>query len=375
MPIDDRDIDDGAGHGASRLLAGAAAADLDADRRLALATADFAMPADARLDDRTHAAMASAVGDLIRSVETGVRRHASRLLDGAGVDALVEALATPIDRSPPPVRQLLVDAGLLRDQALMREVFGRVRHDLLDAALPQGPAQRDRPSLLARLTDHDDGAVASGAIALLAAESRRRLPRPVVFAASDLPAELHHLVVWAVAAALRLVYLKLAVGCIDRFDRALADAAIRSIAAHDEGERLEAVAMRVASTLDARPREVAALLVEALGDRRLSLFTALLAHGVGVDFADARDAVLDPAGNRLWLMLRTLDTSRDDIARIALALSDADPRRDIEALADLLDELAALSRTDARAALWSMTLPVAYRNAITMIARQARPWT
>ncbi len=73
-------------------------------------------------------------------------------------------------------------------------------------------------------------------------------------------------------------------------------------------DRPEAVAMRLAAALDARADELAPLLVETLADRRLSLFVALIGHALGLDYADAREIVLDPSADRLWLVLRALET-------------------------------------------------------------------
>ena len=152
-------------------------------------------------------------------------------------------------------------------------------------------------------------------------------------------------------------------------DQAITDAALRSLSAHDEGDRPEAVATRLAAAIDARPEELASLLVESLGDRRLSLFVAVLALAIGVDFDQARAITLEPEGDRLWLALRAANLDRPTIARIGLALSDADPRRDIEDFADALDAIAAVPVAEARAALASLALHRDFRAAMRALAR------
>ena len=155
-------------------------------------------------------------------------------------------------------------------------------------------------------------------------------------------------------------------------DRALIDAAMRSISSHDEGDRLEAVATRLAAALDPHADELAPLLVEALADRRLSLFVALIAHALGLDYADAREIVLDHKADRLWLVLRALELDRESIARIGLALSEADPRRDLDSFAEGLDGIAAIPSTAARAALAPLLLlHPDYRGALLALARGA----
>jgi hypothetical protein len=113
------------------------------------------------------------------------------------------------------------------------------------------------------------------------------------------------------------------------------------------------------------------LLVEALGDRRLILFVAILGRAVDLDFIGARAIVLEPEGDRLWLALRAAALDRPTIARIALALADADPRRDIDIFAEELDAIAAVPVEAARSALAPLTLHHDLRLAIDALAREA----
>ena len=360
-------MDDGTRRGATALLARAAAADVRADDRLRVAIDDFFLAEDARLDDRTRIAMATVLGDLAQGIETALRRYAARLLAARAATTLADTIGA----GTPAILERLVGAGLVRDPDLMREVFGRVRQDLLADALPSdAPEDPDRASLLPRLTQHADSVVATSALALLSAESRRRVPpAPGQPSQTDLPAELHHRLVWWVAAALRERFADAAGEALPVLDRALAEAALRSIAAHDEGDRMEATALRLAAALDPQSSELPALLVEALADRRLSLFVALLAHALGLDYGDAREIVLDPGAERLWLLLRALELDRASIARIGLALSDADPRRDIDRFAEGLDAIVAVAPDSARHALAPLLLHRDYRAALVALAR------
>jgi hypothetical protein len=207
-------------------------------------------------------------------------------------------------------------------------------------------------------------------MAVLIAESRRRAsPESGQLTQTELPAELHHRLVWWVAAALREQVLEAAEDATDALDRVLSEAAQRSLAAYDEGERLEAAAMRFAGAIDAQPGELPQLLVESLGDRRIVLFTALLAHAMGVAYALAREIVVDPAGDRLWLAMRALELARDAIAQVGYALCEADSRRDLESFADTLDAIAAIEAVEARKALAPMKLHPDYRAAVLALAR------
>ncbi|MDB5707777.1 MAG: hypothetical protein JWN66_4893 [Sphingomonas bacterium] len=369
MSIYDGDMDEGTHWGVSQLLARAAAADLRADERLSFAIDDFFLPDESRLDERLRAALTLALAGLVSAVEGAVRQHAARLLATRDAPELSEILA----KADTPIVDRLASAGLLRDTELMRELVGRVRQDVLAEALPvSAPEDPDRASLLARLIQNPDGVVATAAMALLAAESRRHGDPEAMAVRTDLPAELHHRLVWWVAAALRERFAQDAGDFLPILDRALADAAMRSVSTHDEGDRLEASAMRLAAALDSRADELAPLLVETLDDHRLSLFVALIGHALGLDYADAREIVLDPASDRLWLVLRALELGRDSIARIGLALSEADPRRDLDSFAEALDGIAATPSGSARAALAPLLLHPDYRAALLALARGTR---
>jgi len=331
--------------------AAAARAETRARARMGTAVADFFLADDDRLDDQTRATVARVLADAVGALDLAIRRHAARLLGRAGPDDAAERLLRLRD----DVTRRLSRPGLLPPE-LVEEMIARVRQDAIAAALPVAVAGPDEPSLVVRLAAVPDAVVAAAATALLTAENRRQDEGG---ASGELPAELHHRLAWLVAASLHEM-----AGHDPAVGRALAEATARSIAAHDEGDRLDAVAMRLAIAIDARGEELPELLADALGDRRLALFVAVLARALGFDHPQGRALVIEPDDERLWLALRALALDRPAIARIALALADADPRRDIEAFADRLDEVAAVSPDAARAALAGLTLPTDFRAAI-----------
>lgn len=360
------DMRDGAAIGAKELLARAARADVSALQGLMIAIDDFFLPEESRLDERTRSALAVLLRGLVDTVEAEIREHGARLLGSRGEAALAKALGDPAT----PVLSRLSRSGLLRDPELMGELMARVRQELLGNALPtHAPDDPDRPSLINRFVQHPDRVVAAGAMAVLIAESRRRgIPETGQFSQTDLPAELHHRLVWWVAAALR-ERVEAADAESDALDRALCEAAQRSLSAYDEGDRLEAAAMRFAAAIDAQPSELPGLLVESLGDRQVVLFAALLAHALGLSYPIARELVLNSGGDRLWLGLRALALGRDSIAKIGYALCEADPRRGLERFADTLDAIAAVTPEEARAALTPMKLDPDYRAALLALKR------
>lgn len=359
MSIDQGDWDDGARTSASTLLARAAAAVRHVDRRLAEGIDDFFLADDSRLDDRTRVALAATLTAMVAVVEHDLRQRAVTLLTGAD-----PALVLRIQNGT-PVFDRLVGSGLLRDVDLMRELIARTRQDLLVDLLPALPPDEiGSASLLARLAGSADAWVADAALTMMTAESRRRgLIDSNRLERTELPAELHHRLVWWVAAAIREQLGPSAA------DRRIVEAAVRALADHDEGDRLESAAMRLAATIDPQPAELATVLRHALGDRRVALVIALLGHALGIDYATMRQIVLD-GGEQLWLALRGAGLDRTTVARIGLSLYEADPRRDVEAFADQLEAIAAVTPDEARGALAPLRLHPDFRAAMAELEKR-----
>lgn len=360
MSIDPRDMDDGARASASQLLAFAAATPGRAQRQLNHTIDDFYVPDDARLDDRTRATLTATLSAIVALVEDDVRRHASRALAAHGDAERAAQISTG-----EPVFNRLVETGLLRDPELMRDLLARTRQDLLSDALPALPNEdAGASSLLALLSSSADGAVASAALALMATESRRRgFLDTGRMTLTELPAELHHRLVWWVAATIR------AQAGDAEADRAISDGALRSLATHDESDRVEAAAVRLASAVNAQTAELTTLLTHALGDRRVALFIAFLGKQLGVDFAVAREMVVD-GGVQLWVGLRAIGLEREAIARIGLSLCEADPRRSVDDFADQLDGIMAVEPDEARSALAALCLHSDFRAAMALLEQQ-----
>lgn len=337
------------------LVARAAAADRRADRRLQTAIEDFFLAENDRLDDRTRAAIGTLLTDAIGAIAGEIVGHAARQLSGQWPRPEAAGLVSRLSAS-----------GLLRDAGLMSELLGQTRQDLLADALRGNRAPGAQPVLLAQLAGCGDGVIAAAARLYIRAENRRRTVGGA--RGSDFPAHLHRQLIWWTAAAVR-EQLIAAGGPLDRLDRALVAGAQRSIAAHDDDDRLDAIALRLAAAIDARPEELADLLAGALDEGYPALFSAILAHALGIDFGEARTLVLDPVGDVLWFALRAHHADRAAIARVGLALADADPRRDIEAFADNLDAIAAITPDDARVVLGTLSLPADFRAAVRALGR------
>lgn len=360
-----RNDDTGRGWAPYGLATRVAAAEVRAQAELDTAIADLGVVEALRLDDRTRLDIETMVGGLVATIGSTLRRHAARMLSDRDVDGAM--VLRPVAELMPR----LTAAGLLRDRALVAVLVRRARHDQIAAALPLLPTADGTPGLLIRLAGDADAAVAEAALALLGLDGRRREAweqgevGPV-----DLPMELHARLAWHVAAVLRADDGSAAVS--RAVDRALAEATGRLLAGHDDDRNADAVALRLAAALDPRANEIVALLVAAIDDRRLDLFTALIAHALDIGMPDMRAIVIDPVGDRLWLALRALSVDRTSLARIALALADADRRRDIDGFAVQLDAIAAVPATEAAAILSPLTLPAAFHAAIQATGQRPR---
>lgn len=361
MSINRGDMNDGMPEAASRLLARGAADDARADRRLAAAAAELRSPPGDKLREREVVALRHALVALCTQVEGDLRQHAARLLVARGAPELALVLA----EGDPVVYAALDAAGLLATPDFLAPMLTRTLLSLLAEALPVMAAQTaDRPSLLARLSTHRDGVVAAAASSALAADARRRAALDGDAPRNDVAAEQQHQLVWWCCAALRTAFHPASADDRRLLDRALTEAAERALAVHDEGDRAEATATRLVQLLAPPPADRPALLVEALADRRVSLFVALLAQALDLPFDLMADLVLDPPADRLWLALRAVGLERATIAQIGLALCEADPRRDVEAFADTLDTIMAIAPDAARAAIAGLWLHPELRTAL-----------
>lgn len=299
-------------------------------------------------DDQLRAAVRARLEVAVAPIERELRLGAARRLAEMQADAAAEQLlgdATPVLDSLDTM-----DAGARA--RLLAEFLDQSRLDLLAAALPIAAPAVDRPSLLVRLADCPEPEVAACATDLLAASGGGPLS----------PGARSTLVWWSAAT------LRARLGDERRADHALVETAAELLLdAPSEGAA--EIAARLAAAIAARPEELPGLLVECLGDRRPELFAAVLGQASGLDSAAVRAMLIEPDGDRLLLLLRAQDVDRASIARIGVALADADGRRDLDRFADALDAAMAVAPEDAAALFDPLHLPADYRAARAAWAR------
>lgn len=353
---------------ATALLRAAARADFRADARLAAAVDDLFLAEEMRPDEGRRRAMAALLRQLVASVEDDLRERLVARLGGVAGEEVLAALATARVAIAAPI---LEDAGVLRDPQLVAVLAARVGEYRLAELLRQrgGLGEREAVGRPAAWIDSADATVAEATTALLIAESRRIDPlhRPLI-GGTDLPADLHHRLTWRIAAALRRWLVAIQSVPAPEADPAIADAVTASLALHDEGRTLEAAALRLARVLTDDPAaDLDAVLLRALDDGRPALLAGLIALRAAVPFDVARQALLEPDGARLTVLLRAGGVGRAAAIELLHAIGEAHGRSPADPTGfDLIDE------HQVRAVVMPWRSDPAYRAAIVELERLLR---
>jgi hypothetical protein len=318
--------------GAARLLASARS-------RLFATAEDLAIPTGLRLTEWQRATLAALADALLSSIEDELRSALSERLSGAeaaqaALSSVRVAIALPI----------LGSSGTLRAPALISSLLRRAEEHRLQRGAPGDQG------LLLDLAGDADPAVAGEAMALLVAQSGRVDPfhEPLI-ARTDLPAELEHGLVWAVAAALR-TYLTAQHGIGSAAaDEAVIASAGALLGRYDEGDTFDARCFRLARALDRAGRLDGAMIARTLAEAHLSLFLAAVALRTGLTVDAAWELVSEPTGRGTILLLKAAGASREEAAAIFLALQYPEQR-----LRERLDDFDSVSaEAEARLlALW-----------------------
>ncbi|WP_315759926.1 hypothetical protein [Sphingomonas sp. Y38-1Y] len=354
MSLDPADLRDGESVDAATLLARAGGAEARLRRSRVHAVRDLLLPDAARLDDRRRASLRTLIRAIVGTIGADIHDHAARRLTDRGESAGARALARVEARHIlPPVERRLGE-----EMTVATDLIERVTLDLIGEGLPSGLVEASASPFQGTRT------LEQRAAALRQAESRRLSPPDQPPYATDLPAESQAHFTWWIAAAIAQAARPPLIDAQAAVERALAEGAEHSLAQADEGERLEAAAIRLAAVADLRGSALAGAIDHCLAERRIVLLAALLAHAGGTTFEVVRALIAEPADPRLWLLLRAIELPREQVARLGYALSEADHRRDVERFADHLDTLMALSQADAVAAVAPLRLPAAFRAAM-----------
>lgn len=344
---------------AARLLLAAAR------ERFAVAATDLLLPDRARLSEWQRLTAASLLTRLIRSIEDELRAAlAARFAADEPLHAALSSAHVPI------ALPILERASALRDPELSNILVRRVEeHRFWKGHAAAGGGDY----LFALVRDADDG-IAAAAMEMVIARSRRfdRFQEPLM-GQVELPAELQHKLVWMVAAALRHYIVQQ--HCVGAVDAAVEESASAILASYDEGDSLEAGAMRLSLRLHRAGRLDGATLARILGEGGLPLFIAGLSVLCALEAGAAWEVLADPRGRGPALLLRAAGLDRDAAAAILLVLNASGPLlsgAEGDAAADQLDLFDAVDQAAAREVLRLWQADPSYRANVARISTRAR---
>jgi uncharacterized protein (DUF2336 family) len=291
---------------AARLLLAAAR------ERFAVAAADLLLPEQVRLSEWQRLTAATLLARLVGAIEDALRAGLAERF--AAHEALHAALSSAHVQIAVPI---LERAAALRDAELGTVLVRRVEEHRFWKAYGQADGAGEWLFELVRDPDPD---IAAEAMELVVARARRfdRFQEPVL-GAVELPAEMQHRLVWLIAAALRHYVVQH--HQVAAVDGAIEETARAYIAAFDEGQGLEARAVRLARRLHHAGRLGGPDLVRMLQEGMLPAFIAGLAVRAGLDYAAAWEVLSDPRGRGPALLLRAAGIGRNEAASALLVLN------------------------------------------------------
>ncbi|MFN3944533.1 MAG: DUF2336 domain-containing protein [Allosphingosinicella sp.] len=349
---------------AARLLLAAAR------ERFSVAASDLLLPEQSRLTEWQRLTAAALLASLVRSIEDPLRAALAPRFGGheaaqAALASVHVAIALPV----------LERARALGDSDLLTLLVRRVEEHRFWKAQTSDAGQRH--DLLAELVRDPDQQLAGEAMELLIARSRRfdRFHEPVL-GRTELPADIQHRLTWLIAAALRHYLVqqhRLPSGAVDL---AIEESARGVLQGYDEGDGLEARAMRLARRLHRAARLEGPVLARVLEEGNLPLFVAGAAVHCGLDHGAAWEILSDPRGRGPALLLRAAGIERGDAARILLVLNSKGrlfSGAEGDATAAQLDLFDATARAAALEVLRLWQADPAYRGAVARLSTRARP--
>jgi hypothetical protein len=322
--------------------------------RVSAATADLALPARLRLTERERLTIAGLAEKLLRGIEDELRSSLMEHFSGDADEAVRAALSSAaLPLAIPNVER----TGVLADRPLVALLLRRAEEHRLSRAAREA-------SLLTDFAGDSDPDVAGCALSLLIALNRRLDPfQDPVLGPGDLPAETQHMLVWAVAAALRHYLVLQHHTPAAEADEAVTSAAAVLLARYDEGEGADALARRLALRLDEKNRLDDLVIAAAAAEGALPLFVAALGVRTRLDSSAVSELLFEPTGRGIALLLRVGGLTRPVAASILLHFN-----ADEEAIAAQLD-LFDTSGADAAGAMLSLwRRDPAYRTAVARLA-------
>ncbi|TQL16544.1 uncharacterized protein DUF2336 [Zymomonas mobilis] len=321
---------------------------------------DLQIPSSLRLTEVERYRIMKLFERIAIAAENEIRLHLIALLEDFAPMSLIMILNDPTKHL---TLNWLPESALLRDPHFVEILIRRVREYFLQKnALEMQNASLKEPDALDDLISQSISDVALPAMALLIAENRRldHFEDPVL-SRTDLPTELQYKLLWWVAACLRPFLLESQIQD-DRVDEALSFAVRQVLAHYDEGDTLEARALKLAHNLHKYKKLSDDFILQSALGGHIVLVVAALAIRSSVSHHLLWNIVLDGDGSPLLLLLKAIGMERQ--TSIALTIQVTEHSLDEHLLTERINAFDSLSELEADKALALWRLDECYREAI-----------
>lgn len=318
--------------------------------RLATVRADFFLDPRQRLTEQERALMTAMLHCLVGDIADEIRARLPAGWTAAndeGNTALVDALTS---------------ARLLDRPRLMALLLRRADEERIATGARARTGRREA-RMLQGLVSHDEGAVASAAMALILARGKRRDRfGQCLVALDDLDGTTAEELVYAVAAALlREIGGDKPTGVADA---ALAEASRALLDRRDPARSIDALTATLVRLLGEQGALGDGLVLAAANEGEIAFVAHALGHAAGISEASALDELLSADPARVMLLLRAAGAQRQLAAGLLAAIGDLLGLGDPGAAIDRFDRIGDAEAAAARARLAGSP---AYRRALSAL--------
>ncbi|MEO7277264.1 MAG: DUF2336 domain-containing protein [Sphingomicrobium sp.] len=318
--------------------------------RLGTIVTDFFLPPEQRLTEQERALMTAMLDCLVGDIAAELRARLPVGLGAANDDAQSALVDT------------LSGAGLFDRPRLIALLARRADEERIALGARFRTGRRDARAVQA-LVSHEDGEVASAAMAVIVARGKRRdRYGQCMVAIDDLSPPLAETLVPAIAAALSRQLPK--GSAPGEVDGALAQAADGVLAERDPDSSVDALTGALVRLLDQRGLLDDQLILAAASEGEIAFVAHGLARGAGIAGETALDELLCGDSEQLIMFFRSAGASRQLSAGILAAVGDligiADPGSALDRFDRIGDQQAAAGQA-------RLASPPAYRRALAAL--------
>lgn len=327
---------------------------------------DLLIPTSLRLNEAERYYIIEIFKHITIAAENEVRLYLVDLLEDSAPLPLVMLLNDPTKHL---TLKWLPESLLLRDQSFVTMLIRRMRAYFLQKNHPKLQDTRpNEPDILDSLVSKMDSDISLPAMVLLIEENRNaNFVENLMLSRTNLPAELQYKLLWWVAACLRTTLLEAQLS-EEQIDQALSKAVKQALMQYDEGNTLEAKALKLARNLYHRRMLSDGFILQSAAGGHIALMVAALAIRSGINHRDIWDIVLNEDGSPFLLLLKAIGMPRQAAVNLTSQLTGngLDKCR----ITKKINAFDALSQSDADKAFALWKLDECYRESICEIEIQ-----